>query len=453
MITNLNEFVVTQYLRHGPVFRVNVLHHQMIILAGPEANTFMKEEGHHYFSSKDAWSELEKAMGADNPSMIGLDGAAHKTVRNGLKPGYVGSTLYRQMPRLIESQFRLMGHWPRSQSFSAVPQVKRLVSSLLGYMATNQAPEETMDDLVLFFRDLVQLYVFKMKPRFMRYLPRSIKAKTASLDMILSIWQNRKEQLNLEQDPDFVDVVRAFHQKHPDLMTENDAIVSLIGPFLAGLDTAANVTSAMLFHVLADPILKQDIIAEADQAFATGIPTRQSLARMTKTRWAAMEALRMYNPVPGQSRIVVKDFEFMGYHIPVGSQCLVAHTVTHYLPEFFPEPRCFDIYRYSPTRREHTQTDAYVPYGLGPHTCLGASTADLLYLILTAVLFHHFELELQPPGQTLSMAMDPLHGPDRNFRIALTGERRPLVLPSAPAEEPDSQPIMGCPVHSHATLG
>ncbi len=451
MLTNLNEFVLAQYLQHGPVFRMRVLHRPLIVLAGPEANAFMRDEGHHYFSSRDAWGDLERAMGADNPSMIGLDGEAHKTMRNGLKSGYTGSTLYRQMPRLIESLFHLMEDWPRDQAFAAVPQVKRLVSSLLGYMATNHAPTETVDDLVLFFRDLVQLYVFRMKPRFMQYMPRSFQARASSLGMILRIWEEHRTPDALAQDPDFVDVVHAFHRKHPELMTTNDAIVALIGPFLAGLDTAANVTSTLLFHVLADAELQRDIMAEADQAFAAGVPTRQSLARMTKTRWAAMEALRMYNPAPGQFRLVTEDFEFLGYPIPVGTRCLVAHTVTHYLPEFFPDPRRFDIERYAPARKEHAQPHAYVPYGLGPHTCLGASTADLLYLILTAVLFHYFQLELQPPDQTLRMTMDPLYGPDRNFRIALVGERRPLVLPAAPYTE--TEPATACPVHAPVTSG
>ncbi len=453
MLTNLNQFLIAQYLHHGPVFRVRTLNREMTILAGPEANAFMKEEGHHCFSSHGAWMDMEKALGADKSSMVGLDGEAHQTVRNGLKPGYVGSTLYRQMPRLIESQFHLIRDWPHGPAFAAGPRIKSLVSSLLGYMATNQAPVEIMDDLVLFFRDLLQLYILKTKPRFMQYMPRWVRAKATALGMIRDIWEERKTHPGQEQDADFVDVVRAFHRKHPELMTENDAVLALIGPFLAGMDTAANITSTMLFHILADPDLKQAVVAEADQAFAAGIPTRSTLSRMHKTRWAAMEALRMYNPAPGQMRTAVRDFTFMGYRIPAGAYCMVAHTVTHYLPAYFPDPYRFDIERYAPARKEHAQPNVYVPYGLGPHTCLGASTADMLYLILTAVLFHHFQLELQPPDQDLRMTMDPLLGPDRHFRIALTGERRPLVLPAAPAGMSVPETAGTCPVQTSAVSG
>lgn len=423
---NMGAFMVEQYLRHGPVFRVNVLNHQLTILAGPEANAFMQEDGHRYLSPQDAWQDVEGALGMDNSSLFGLDGEPHRIMRDGLRPGYDSSLLYRQMPHLIEYLIPLIATWPRDQAFAFMPQIKRLMASLLGYMATHQAPDAIVDDLELFALDLVQMFVLKTKPQFLRYLPRYVRTKATVFGLLQRIWAERRDT-DPAQEPNFVDVVRAFQQKHPDLMTENDAMANLLNPFLGGMHPVANITAVMLFHILADPGLKQAVTAEADQAFATGMLTDQSLASMTQTRWTAMEVLRLYNPGLAQARTVVREFEFMGYLVPVGTQCLVAHTVTHFLPEFFPDPHRFDIERYASARREHAQPLVYVPYGLGPHACLGSSTADLLYLILITTIFHYFQLELQPPDQTLRMVMDPLYGPDRNFRIALTGERRPLV--------------------------
>ncbi len=444
---NLIGFVLAQYLRHGPVFRFRVLHRQLLVLAGPEANTFMQDQGQHHFSAREGWQDLDRALGADHPSMVGLDGEAHRIVRSGLKAGYAGSTLYRQMPRLLASLSHLLDTWPRDQAFAAVPHIKHLVSALLGYMATNQAPGAHGDDLVRFFRDLIQIHVLKTRPRFLQYVPAYIRARSVTLGLLQHIWDTHPTADDLAQDPDFVDVVRAFHRKHPDLMSERDAVLALLGPFLAGMDTAANITAVILFHILADPDLQRTVVAEADQAFASGQLTRQSLTRMTHTRRTAMEALRLYNPAPGQMRTVIQAFTFMGHHIPVGTQCFIVHTLTHHLPAFFPEPQRFDITRYAPDRKEHAQPYVYVPYGLGPHTCLGASTADLLYLILTAFLFHHFELTLQPPDQTLGMGMDPLYGPDRNFRIALTGERRSRAALTARSQaEDDTASALVCPV-------
>ena len=99
--------------------------------------------------------------------------------------------------------------------------------------------------------------------------------------------------------------------------------------------------------------------------------------------------------------------------------------MTHHLPQYFPAPERFDVGRYSADRKEHMQPNVYCPYGLGAHTCLGASTADMLYLIVTAVLFRHFHVEMQPPDQDLHVVMNPLPSPDDRFRIAITGTRYP----------------------------
>ena len=425
LITDMGRFLTQHYLRYGPVFRISVLGHRLTVLAGPEANALMKVTGYNLFSSQETMQDIHPVVGGENPTLIELDGADHKTMRIGLKKGYTGAFLYPQMPRLVSSQLALMGRWPRGEPFPVFAQIKRLVSSLLGYLATNRTPDTVMDDLIYFFRGLVEIHIRRVRPGFFKYLPRYVRSRRAVLAMVKDIWEQRSAHEVLEGDRDFVDLVRNLHAAHPRLMNEKDAIAALVGPFIAGLDTAASATSFLLFHILNDAALQRSIMAEADAVFAQGLPHRASLQQMLTTRWAAMETLRMYSPAPALSRTAVADFSFAGYTIPKGDTCLIANTVTHYLPEFFPDPERFDVQRYSPERREHTQPHVYCPYGLGPHTCLGASTADLLYLIITAVLFHHYDLEMQPPDQKLRVVMQPLPSPDDSFRMAITGQRNP----------------------------
>ena len=423
MTTDIRRFLTEQYLRLGPVFRVSALQHRMTVLAGPEANALVQGEAGRLFSSGAVWKGLRKVFEMDNPSMIELDGPDHARLRGGLRAGYAGSSLYPQMPKLVAAQLRMMEEWPRGQPFAAFDRIKRLVSSLLGYMATNQAPDEAMDDLIYFFRVMIQIHIQKTRPSLLQYLPRYVRTRRSVLNMARRIWDEQGERACLDAKGNFVDLVRQFQAENPDLMTERDAVAAIQGPFIAGLDTAASATSFLLYHILRDPGLKAAIVAEADQAFAAGLPDRASLRHMVKTRWAAMEVLRMYPPAPALSRYAVTDFDFQGYRISAGTRCLIAHTVTHYLPEFFPRPEQFDVERYSPARKEHAQPHAYAPYGLGPHTCLGASTADLLYLIITAALFRHFRLDMQPPDQKLRLVMQPLPSPSAHFRVVVTGTR------------------------------
>ena len=429
MLTDPCRFLTAQYLRVGPVFRISLLGRRLLVLAGAEANALFRRQGHVLFTSKDALGGIHQMLDADNPTMIELDGAAHSAVRSGLKDGYSGAGLYARMGKLIDSQLRLIAAWPRDEPFPVFPKIKRLVSSTLGYMATNRSPDDVMDELIYFVRALIE-HVRKVRPEVMQHLPRYVKSRKAVLGMARDIWDERAARDEADDseaaDRDFVDLVRHLHASHPELVSDKDAVAAINGPFIAGLDTAASAISFLLFHILKDPSLKRRIVEEADAAFASGLPDRDSLRRMVTTRHAAMEALRLFPPAIALSRTTVTEFEFHGHRIPAGVPCLIANTVTHFLPGFFSQPELFDVERYSPPRKEHTQPNAYSPYGLGPHTCLGASTADMLYLIVTAVLFHHFDIEMQPPDQTLHTVMKPLPSPDDRFRMAITAERNPV---------------------------
>ena len=70
-----------------------------------------------------------------------------------------------------------MQSWPRTTPIPAFPYVRRLVSSLLGFMATNEDPHEVMDDLIYFLRALIQIHIRKVWPEFMKHLPHYVSSR------------------------------------------------------------------------------------------------------------------------------------------------------------------------------------------------------------------------------------------------------------------------------------
>lgn len=125
----------------------------------------------------------------------------------------------------------------------------------------------------------------------------------------------------------------------------------------------------------------------------------------------------MYPAAPVVFRKVANSFDFAGYHVPAGESLFVATTVTHRLPEFFPDPDRFDIDRYLPDRAEHRQPNVFVPFGVGTHRCLGNGFAEAQTLLTIATVLHAAELELDPPGYELKMTNVPTPRPARSFRF------------------------------------
>jgi cytochrome P450 len=81
------------------------------------------------------------------------------------------------------------------------------------------------------------------------------------------------------------------------------------------------------------------------------------------------ETLRLSTPTQGMWRIVTRDVELGGVHIPAGSRLVVVYSAANRDPAVFADPDEFDPDR--PELREH------VAFGKGIHYCLGANLARL----------------------------------------------------------------------------
>jgi hypothetical protein len=55
-------FLVKNYLRFGPLFRVNAAQHRILVVAGPEANLFfMRGAGVYYLENRRAFAVMKKS--------------------------------------------------------------------------------------------------------------------------------------------------------------------------------------------------------------------------------------------------------------------------------------------------------------------------------------------------------------------------------------------------------
>ena len=200
---------------------------------------------------------------------------------------------------------------------------------------------------------------------------------------------------------DFIDDLLALHHEDPQFFSETDLRVAVLGPYFAGLDTAASVCTFMLHVLLKQPDLLARMTAEVDTLFDRGIPTKNELSDLNVTHRVTLETLRMYPIVPGLTRIVSNSFVFGGFTIPAGTQVLIGNTVSHHLPECFPNPDRFDIDRYLPGRAEHRQPGAFAPFGVGRHRCLGEGFAEVQIVVTMATLVREAKLALVHPKRPL----------------------------------------------------
>jgi cytochrome P450 len=68
----------------------------------------------------------------------------------------------------------------------------------------------------------------------------------------------------------------------------------------------------------------------------------------------------------------------------------------HRHPAFWPEPETFDPDRFAPEKRKQQHRFAYLPFGAGPHLCIGKSFALLEAHLLLVLIAQRYDLRHVP---------------------------------------------------------
>lgn len=423
MAQETRAFLTAQYQQLGPIFRVRALNQNFTVLAGPEANQFMTKESRNYFISQEFWRGEDEEMGAER-SLISMDGPEHARFRKVQQRGYSRSVIQQNFDRVVSITRTELQQWETGQAIPGLYGIQRIITEQLGQLAANFSPREYLDDMIIFVRTMLLSTVTKQRPRLLLYTPAYRRAKARAMELAEKVLAVHDTDTAVSHAPDLIDDLLAFAREDPDFLPERDLKPAVLGPFVAGLDTVSSTMAFMLYALLKHPQILAQATAEADQLFAEGIPTPAMVRDVDVLHRVTLETLRMYPIAPAITRTVIQPFEFGGYTIPTGTNVIIATTVPHYLPEFYPSPNTFDIDRYLPERKEHRQPGAFAPFGLGHHTCLGAGFAEVQIILTMATLLNAVQLEMSPRDYELKIDPAPTPSPNKAFQVRVVKHRR-----------------------------
>ncbi len=421
------QFFVDCYRKYGPVFRLSILGNKYVTLAGIEAANFLgTREGKECLRSKEFWEGLVKEYGATR-ILTGEDGESHKELRDIMRRGYSKEALKGRYNELAGITDRVIERdWKTGKKVPVVEAMQYMVTEQLGTIVTGAAPLEYVKDIRTMILYILNVLVTRQRPMILLKNPKYKKAKARVFELGEKMIRDVAARVGKipEDQKILVDDIYEAHLKTPHIMPASDLIVALTGPYVAGLDTVANTTAAIIYTVLKHPEVKARVIEEVDALFANGeIEEDGLLKRVPSLQGAIMETMRLYPIAVAQMRTATRDFVFEGHQIHRGEMVYIATSVPHFMDEYFPNAKTFDIDRFAKPRAEHLQSGTYSPFGRGPHTCLGKNAAEVLLALSMARVFYRLDLELDPPNYTLKTKTAPTPGPAMDFKVRVKGYR------------------------------
>jgi cytochrome P450 len=420
------QFFVDCYRRHGPVFRIRVFNRTYTVLAGAEAATFMgTRQGKDSLRSREFWQGLIDEWGATH-LLTAEDGETHAKLRSVMRHGYSSESAAGRYGDLLAVTDTLIDDdWRSGTKVAVLPAMQALVTEQLGTLLVGTSPREYVTDIRTTIYYILNVLVTRQWPKFLLKHPRYKHAKQRVTELgqrMIADYHSSRARRDPQQR-NLVDDIMEAHQRDPDLVPASDLILSLTGPFVAGLDTVANTTAAFVYAVLKHPEVLRRVHAEVDALFQKETIVESDLRQMPALQGAIMEAMRLYPIAVAQMRTATRDFEFAGHRIRANELLYVATSVPHFMEEFFPNPQRFDIDRYAKPRAEHLQSGAYSPYGRGPHVCLGKTLAEVQMTLTLARLLYKLDLALESPDYELERKTLPTPGPSMKFKVKVLGRR------------------------------
>lgn len=410
-------YLLEQYKQFGPVFRMQMGLTHYTVIAGIEANKFLATEGERVFSSESLFGGIAREMQTET-MLVALDGPPHRHMRRLLRPGFARSAAHPHLAAMLDVVADRAARWPVGGDVPVMENMRRIVVDQIGLITTGFLADDYFDDILTVINTLLNVEALKVWPKFMLKHPRYKQARRN----VLMFGRQILEEHRRNPGDNMVGHVLAGERPDGKPFTEADMISMVVGAFFAGMDTVASTMSFFMYALHKYPDVLHEVRREVAELFADGTPDIAAFDQLSVLNAVMLETLRLYPVTPFAPRIVSEAFEFEGYAFEPGTEVMVAHTVTHLLPEYYPAPHRFDVERHlngAKSRIPHV----FTPYSLGNHTCLGAGLAERQMLVTAAALLHYADFALPTPDYTVKIHTMPLPNPGQKFKLHVTANR------------------------------
>lgn len=194
--------------------------------------------------------------------------------------------------------------------------------------------------------------------------------------------------------------------------------------FLAGHETSASALT-WACHLLAnDAKVQERVHTEVMETLGQRTPEHGDIKALTLTWNVFRETLRLFPPVGFFSREAAQDCTMRDKNVPQGASVVVSPWLIHRHREIWRDPDAFDPDRYANDDSKESLKQGYLPFGMGPRVCMGATFALQEAALILASMVRRFKLE-PVPGEVPKPVGRLTIRPSGGLRLKLTPRGAP----------------------------
>jgi cytochrome P450 len=192
-------------------------------------------------------------------------------------------------------------------------------------------------------------------------------------------------------------------------MNEEHLIDNLLTFYLAGHETTAMALTWTLYLLARSPewtnLIKREIAGVTG-----GAPVgAEHIDRLVLTQQVLKESMRVYPPVPLLSRQAVADVTVGSHAIKAGTSIVMPIYAMHRHKKRWRDPNRFDPTRFAQENEAAISRYQYMPFGAGPHICIGMAFAIIEATAMLATMLQAARFSLVDDHEPMPIARVTLH--------------------------------------------
>lgn len=217
----------------------------------------------------------------------------------------------------------------------------------------------------------------------------------------ITLVQTRLEQNKVKkvERPDILTRLMEGRDQHGNAMSEKELQSEALTQMIAGSDTVANTTCALLYNILSTPHVKEKLEKLIREAFPEDVrvPSYDQLNKIPYLAMVVNESMRLHCiPALGLPREIPPGppVEVCGRTFKPGTVLSIPQYTIHHSKEIWGP----DADEFRPERWETVgtrQKEAFMPFSYGPRACVGRNLAEMEVHMIIATLLKNFDLDVQ----------------------------------------------------------
>ena len=233
-------------------------------------------------------------------------------------------------------------------------------------------------------------------PRFIPTPARTqmVKGVATINELLLAIIDERRAE-GSDRD-DLLTMLMAARDDEGQPMSTTQLLDEIRTLYLAGHETTATALS-WAWHLLSShPDAYAKLEAEVDEVLAGRTPTADDVPQLRFANAVIKESLRCYPVAWVTQRVALEDVAIRGYHIAKDTAIWLSPWLVHRDARWYDEPDAFVPERWLKDKAELPPRQAYLPFGGGPHICIGNGLAMMEAVLILATIAQQFRIAVLP---------------------------------------------------------